>query len=401
MIETLRAPKEFEVEIDSGRMKARLKKNLGTFTTTMMDNYALERFQEFAPLNAVDWYTYPELEVMEKQCGDFLLNLYGAHEPAHYSSFSSSGSSEAIFLSLLLLKYHALKSNPNYQGHWHIILSEQAHIAWEKAASCLGIEVRRMDYKSDLLPTLTQQLELATLGVVGTLGTTTDLQLEPIHLINSALSAYHQQSHHFVPIHVDAASGGFIAPFAFPDLVWDFRLSHVKAMNVSSHKFGGVFPSLGWLLVDESLSRADLGHRNSYLGQSFIRYPIQFSHSAGPLAAQHHLIRTLKQEGYKQRTRELYDYQQALWSALNQMSDIQVFTCAQTPSLPGLIFTLKETSKRSLQDLAMYLKSCGWHLPVYEKSPSNQLVARVVIRYGFNEALLSELVDTLKHYFKN
>src|SRR5690606_36180114 len=135
----------------------------------------------------------------------------------------------------------------------NLILTKSSHVAFISAAKALDVEIQFIPSESNFtgwqLDALFSAINAGTIGVVCTLGAPTTLVMDDIEKIQAVIQKAQSHISHFLPIHVDAASGGFVAPFAFPDYRWDFRLEHVKSINVSSHKFGLVYPSLGWLCV--------------------------------------------------------------------------------------------------------------------------------------------------------
>ncbi len=250
----------------------RTSKNLGTFSTTLMTASAEKVFHHFATINGVDSCAYPELLNIEQTCGTFFLNLFHADNHSQYRYFPTSGSSEALFMSLLFMKNYWQSKNPESSKKPHFIVGSNSHTALHKAALYLDIELRIIPISAHHLnfddSQLRQMLNVNTMGIGCTLGATTTLLFDDIKKIHDILIQYRKDTHMFIPLHVDAASGGFIAPFFHPDMIWDFRLEHVMSINVSSHKFGLVYPSLGWLCVKDEISAEKFAHESHYLGKS-------------------------------------------------------------------------------------------------------------------------------------
>lgn len=377
---------------NKGNIKKRALKNLGTFSTTTMEAQAEEIFKSYMPVNAVDKSTYPELEEFTHYCGKFLLDLFHAHDIKNYSYYATSGSSEAIFMSLLMMKHHWKIRHSSKNVKPYFVLSQTSHIAFKVAAKALDIELKILDYDENLLENLDQNC----IGLCCTLGNTVTLQMEDVQKINQVLSKFYTQTDHFIPIHVDAASGGFVAPFYYPELIWDFRLCHVKAINVSSHKFGLVYPSLGWLCINNEYSVDDLKHEHSYLGKTFKRMQIQFSHSGSQLAAQYYNICSFGVSGYQEIITGLFQNCHQLLSGMKSLDCFEFITPNHMPAIPGIIF---KSQKKDLNQLSEFLQTQGWHLPIFKlPDPYHQHAARIIVRYGFSQQLINDLLSNLADF---
>lgn len=386
----------------------RSARNLGTFSTTRMDDKAKTIFEKFAPINAVDSIAYPELTQMVNICGQFLLNIFHAKENQNYSTLTTSGSSEAIFLVLLFLKHHWLSHNNHTTTPLNVIVGPMNHVSFNVAAKALNIELRVLPFMKGHYELDNHSIENIiddkTIGICCTLGSTMTLFMDDVNSINQVVSDYYQKSGHFIPIHVDAASGGFVAPFYYPNLVWDFNLSHVKSINVSSHKFGLVYPSLGWLCIAGEYCIKELMHENSYLGRTFKRYPLQFSHSASQVAAQCYNIQTLKFEGYQKIIHQLFRSLATLHQGMVALDKFHFITPNHLPAVPGTVFTLNDDrDNQTLERLTNYLRERNWHLPTF-KSPylaGEQKCARIVVKQGLSDELINEFLNDLSDFFSN
>ncbi|MBN9287044.1 MAG: aminotransferase class V-fold PLP-dependent enzyme [Gammaproteobacteria bacterium] len=392
--------------LDARNIKMRALKNLGTFSTTCMIKQAEEIFKNYASMNAVDSCAYPELEQLVEKCGKFLLKLFQAPDPKQYSFFPTSGSSEAIFLSLLLMKHHWLSKRKS-EGKPNFIIGPTSHVAFFSAAKSLDIDIRILPFHQNSFiydeTKIYNIIDTNTIGLCCTLGATSTLVMDNVENINKVLSEYYQSAGHFIPIHVDAASGGFIAPFYYPHLNWNFSLTHVKAINVSSHKFGLVYPSLGWLFMDNAYCLSELAHESSYLGKTFKRFPLQFSHSAAQIAAQYYNIEHLGENGYQHITQKLYQNLNLLVSKMKALERFHFITPNDLPCVPGVIFNLSRGNQQQIIQLRDFLSERGWHLPIFESvySSDNLPAARIMVRYGFNETLINELIHDLNAFFNS
>jgi glutamate decarboxylase len=371
----------------------RAAKNLGTFSTTCMQGDALKVFNQYAALNAVDSAAYPEMTHITSQCGEFLLSLFNADERGNYHYFPTSGSSEAVFVSLLLMKHHWQLKNKNIEKP-NIILSPTAHVAFHVAAKSLDIDINLLDYKDTIdVTAIHNYINKNTMALICSMGNTITLQMEEVEKVNALLGRHFKNTGDFIPIHVDAASGGFVAPFFYPQLIWDFRLEHVQAINVSSHKFGLVYPSLGWLCIHNDYYLSDLSHENSYLGKKIKRTVVQFSQPASQLAAQHYNIHTLGFSGYQNIVHELFSKVSLLSEAFKKMDFFNLVTPSSQPAVPGIIFTFKDNKQDKMIELSRYLNQRYWHLPTFELAHlGNKTAARIIVRNGLSEQLIDELV---------
>lgn len=377
----------------------RAAKNLGTFSTTCMQSDALKVFNHYAALNAVDSAAYPEMTHITSQCGDFLLSLFNADDRKNYHYFPTSGSSEAVFISLLLLKHHwQLKNNSSEKPN--IILGPTAHIAFHVAAKSLDIDIHLLDYQDTFNEAaIKDNINKNTMALICSMGNTITLQMEEVEKVNAILVRHFKNTGNFIPIHVDAASGGFVAPFFYPHLIWDFRLAHVQAINVSSHKFGLVYPSLGWLCIHNDYYLSDLSHENSYLGKKIKRTVVQFSHPASQLAAQHYNIHTLGFSGYQNIIHELFSKVSLLCEEIKKMDFFELVTPSSQPAIPGIIFTFKDNKQDKMIELSRYLNQRQWHLPTFELAHlDNKTAARIIVRNGLSEQLIEELVFDINEF---
>lgn len=384
--------------LETYNFPSRALRNLGTFNSHYMTEDAKEIFFHYAGVNAIDNHTYPELEFIKSQCAEFLLTLLHAKDN-DFHHFTTSGSSESILLAMLVLKKQHQQSNSPTNGKANIIIGENSHIAWYKAAKYLDIDLRVAALNpTSLIIDNNQVLTLInenTIGICCTLGAPITLLCDDIFDLNNQLEHHCQMTGQFIPIHVDAASGGFVIPFINPTIKFDFCLTHVFSINISSHKYGLVYPSLGWLFMRETHCLEDLLDESNYLGTFIKRFSIQFSHSAAHLMTQYYYIQTLGTAGYKQIITQLFSHAKQLKQALVHLQKNIQFLETEHASLPGLIFTIKDTNMAAL---SKRLKEKNWYLPVYSLpgTASNVHAARVVMRHGYNDILMNTLATDIE-----
>jgi glutamate decarboxylase len=383
-------------------MLSRSLKNLGTFSTSYMEEQAHNVFTSYALLNGIDTNAYPELEEFSKVCENFIFNMCNVKNKNEFKIFATTGSSEAIVLGMYFLKqywqrllFNGGAKKPN------IILSSHSHITWQRAAELLDIQIKILPMLQDSLiidtKALSTVLDENTIAVCCTVGSPTTLCFDDVKEINRILEQYNLQYNIYVPIHVDAASGGFVLPFVYPEFNWSFNLAHVYSINISSHKYGLIYPSLGWLLMRKIICPDSYAFKQDYLGKTIHTYGIRFSHTAAHLATQHYYIQTKEYAGYKNIINKLFFLVTILKYYLSQIDEILFLYHQTNAQLPGIVFTLN-TSAFSLHQLTNDLRQYGWIVPVYRLPCKNQIiVARIVLRYGMTEEAIQDFIIDLKN----
>ncbi|MCC6498243.1 MAG: glutamate decarboxylase [Propionibacteriaceae bacterium] len=230
------------------------RQNLATFVTTFMDEEADRLFVESADKNMIDKDEYPQTAAIEGRCVSILSNLWNSPAHEHPTGTSTTGSSEAVMLAGLALKWRWRQrrtaaglstDRPN------LVMGINVQVVWEKFCRYWDVDARYAPIEEGRLQLNAEEaLKLCdenTIGVVAILGSTFDGSYEPVKAIADALDALAASGGPDIPVHVDAASGGFIAPFIDPDLEWDFRVPRVRSINASGHKYGLVYPGVGQL----------------------------------------------------------------------------------------------------------------------------------------------------------
>ncbi|HEX3946065.1 MAG TPA: glutamate decarboxylase, partial [Acidimicrobiales bacterium] len=266
--------------------------NLATFVTTWMDDEADRLMTETANKNAIDWDEYPQTVELQDRCVNMLARLYRAGEQHQSVGTATVGSSEAIHLAGLAMKWRWRKAREaagRPADRPNIVMGANVQVCWEKFARYFDVEPRYVPLTDQrFVIGVDEAMALVdenTIGVVGILGSTYTGEYEPIAALNEAL----EQSEWDAPIHVDAASGGFVAPFVNPTLEWDFRLSRVRSVNVSGHKYGLVYPGVGWVIWREQEDLPEeLIFTVDYLGGSHANFGLNFSRGAAQIVAQYY-----------------------------------------------------------------------------------------------------------------
>jgi glutamate decarboxylase len=383
--------------------------NLATFVTTYMDDEADRLMSETYNKNAIDWDEYPQTVALQDRCVNMLSRLFGSAE--HHSGVGTAtvGSSEAIHLAGLAMKFRwraarakAKKSvdTPN------IVMGANVQVCWEKFARYFDVEPRYVD----LTPTrfiigVDEAMALVdenTIGVVGILGSTYTGQYEPIAELDAALGLLGQEKGWDVPIHVDAASGGFVAPFLTPELQWDFRLERVRSINVSGHKYGLVYPGVGWVLWKEQEDLPqELIFEVDYLGGSHANFGLNFSRGASQIVAQYYNLIRLGRQGYREIMLALSETARWLAASLAQLDGVHLI--ASGTDLPLVCFQLSDDLGFDVFALSDRLRTHGWVVPAYRMAPKADSVSvlRIVVREGLSrdmaDALLADIVTAMDH----
>jgi glutamate decarboxylase len=400
-----------EVVRDELILDGNARLNLATFVTTWMEPAAVELITETLQKNMIDKDEYPQTAELERRCVNMLANLWHGSAANGATGCSTTGSSEAAMLGGLALKWRwraARRAAGQPADRPNLVMGSNVQVCWEKFCRYWDVEPR-------LVPITRERLHLGaaeavaacdenTIGVVAVLGSTYDGSYEPVAEIAAALDAYQQRTGVDVPIHVDAASGGFVAPFIQPELVWDFRLPRVRSINTSGHKYGLVFPGVGWVVWRDAESLPeDLVFRVNYLGGEMPTFALNFSRPGAQVVAQYYNFLRLGFSGYERVQRACHDVARHLSGEIAKLPPFELLSDGS--ELPVFAFTLRpEVVNYTVFDISTRLRTRGWLVPAYTLSADLEdlAVLRIVVRNGFSRDLadlllaeLREVVDTL------
>ena len=283
--------------------------NLATFVGTWMEPEARRLMEECADKNIIDKDEYPQTAELEERCLRILADLWHAPDPLAAVGTSTTGSSEGCMLGGLVLKWRWRQrrlAEGLDAGRPNLVMGANTQICWDKFCTYFDVEPRLVPLEADRLHLSAEEAvrrcDANTIGVVGIVGSTFDGSYEPIDGIARALDALQQRTGLDIPIHVDGASGGFVAPFNAPEWAWDFRLPRVVSINTSGHKYGGVLPGVGWVLWrDRELLPEELRFSVNYLGGCLPTVGMNFSRSAAQVVGQYFNFVHLGREGYQER----------------------------------------------------------------------------------------------------
>jgi len=374
-------------------------RNLATFVTTWMEPEAQRIVSENLHRNFIDHAEYPISAEIEQRCIRMLADLYNAS--GETTGCRTQGSSEAIMLGALSLKWK-WKERQEKAGRPvdkpNLVFGGDVHVVWEKFCRYFDVEPRIVRLREDKYVIGPEDVEPHvdenTIGVAAVLGTTFTGHADDITGINDLLIRIRDEKGIDVPLHVDAASGGFVWPFLYPHSEWDFRLEQVRSINVSGHKFGLVYPGIGWLVFREKADLAeDLVFYENYLGKTDATFTLNFSTGASMVLAQYYNFVRLGHEGYSVVMRAMEENAKALAKRLEDNGNFDLIG-ADEEQLPLVAFKLAGGHDYDEFDVSWQLSAeRGWMLPAYTMPPDAQEVK--VMRALVKETLGRQQVDRL------
>jgi glutamate decarboxylase len=354
----------------------------------------------------IDKDEYPQMAELESRCVHMLADLWNSPSAALAMGCSTTGSSEAAMLGGLAMKFRWRRKRERvakFTGRPNLI-GGPVQVCWHKFARYFDIELREVPCEGRRLMLSPEEVikrcDENTIGVVATLGLTYTLRYEPVQAVSIALDDLEEQTGLDIPIHVDAASGGFVAPFIHRPLVWDFRLPRVKSINASGHKFGLSPLGCGWAVwrEPEDLSE-ELIFRVKYLGGNLPTFALNFSRPGGQIAAQYYNFIRLGRDGYTKIAKGCAEV--GAWFA-DQVAELGMFDLVYDGrgGVPGCVWTISEEGDPgfTLYDLADRLRVKGWQVPAYPmpRNRGDLVVQRVLARLGLSRNLADLLLDDLR-----
>jgi len=378
--------------------------NVATFVTTFMDEQADRLFAETTDKNMIDKDEYPQTAEIEGRCVRMLSELWGSPDHENATGTSTTGSSEAVMLGGLALKWkwrqrrEALGQSTDRPN---LVMGINVQVVWEKFCRYWDVEPRYAPIEEGRLQLNAEEaLKLCdehTIGVVAILGSTFDGSYEPVLEISQALDDLAQSGGPDIPIHVDAASGGFIAPFIDPELEWDFRVPRVRSINASGHKYGLVYPGVGWVIwrTPEDLPEELVFHVN-YLGGDMPTFALNFSRPGSQVIAQYYNFIRLGREGYREIQQACRDTATYLSGRISELGPYELLSDGS--QLPVFFFRLKaDVTNYTVYEVSAKMRERGWQVPAYTLPASLEAVSglRVVIRNGFGHDLADLFFDDL------
>lgn len=380
--------------------------NLATFCQTYMEPEAIALMSETLEKNMIDKSEYPRTAELENRCVNMIADLWHAKESEKYIGTSTIGSSEACMLGGMAMKFawrkRAEKLGVDTQAKKpNLIISSGYQVCWEKFCVYWDVELREIPMTEDHLSLDAEKaieaIDEYTIGIVGILGITYTGQYDDIKYLDQLVENYNQQTEHKVPVHVDAASGGLYAPFVEPELVWDFQLKNVISINTSGHKYGLVYPGVGWVVWrDEKYLPKELVFNVSYLGGEMPTMAINFSHSASQMIGQYYNFVRFGFEGYQSIHQRTHDVAIYLAKEIETSQHFELIN--DGTQLPLVCYKLKnENQKWTLYDLSDRLLMKGWQVPSYPlpKNLDKQVIQRIVVRSDFGMNMAHDFIEDL------
>jgi glutamate decarboxylase len=384
--------------------------NLATFVTTWMDPEAERLMAETFDKNMIDKDEYPATAAIESRCVAMVADLFHAEDlrdddASSAIGASTIGSSEAVMLAGLALKWRWKERLEKAGKKWrkrtpNLVMGANVQVVWEKFCRYFEVEPRYLPMAEDRFVITPGQVVEAvdedTIGVVGILGTTYTGELEPIAEICAALDKLQKKTGLDVPVHVDAASGGFVVPFLDPDLKWDFRLTRVVSINVSGHKYGLTYPGMGFVVWRNAEQLPEeLVFKVNYLGGDMPTFTLNFSRPGNQVVGQYYNFLRLGRAGYTHVMQTLSATARWFSDQLEKSRHFDVI--ADGSKIPVVAFKLSGDFGYTEFDVSAALRSYGWQVPAYTMPDGAQDVSvlRVVVREGFSADLARSLWEDL------
>jgi glutamate decarboxylase len=377
--------------------------NMATFVTTWMEPEADRLMAEAFDKNMIDKDEYPQTAEIERRCVNMVAHLFNAPESGDAVGTSTIGSSEAVMLAGMALKWRwrarrVAAGQPTDRPN--LVLGSNVQVVWEKFCRYWDVEARYIPMTHGRYvigpEEAVERIDENTIGVVAILGTTYTGEFEPIQDIHDAVVAHNEATGLQVPVHVDAASGGFVAPFLHPDLPWDFRLPMVRSINVSGHKYGLTYPGVGFVVWRGAEDLPDdLVFHVNYLGGDMPTFTLNFSRPGNQVVGQYYNFIRLGRSGYRKVMGSLRDLAVHTSTRIAALGPFELVS--DGTSIPVFAFVLKEPVPYTVFDVSERLRTGGWQVPAYTmpEATTDVAVMRVVVREGFSYDLADALVDAL------
>lgn len=388
----------YEIVHDELMLDGVSRMNLATFCTTWVDDQARRLMNESLDKNIVDKDEYPQTAELEQRCVHMVADLWHAPDPTGTLGTSTTGSSEAAMLGGLAAKFRWRKKGgkgvPNF-------VCGPVQVCWEKFARYFDVEIRQIPLRGDQLTMhpddIAAHVDENTIMVVPTFGQTFTGLFEDVAGISKALDDIQAKTGLDIPIHVDAASGGFLAPFCAPDVVWDFRLLRVKSINASGHKTGLAPLGAGWAIWREARDLPeDLIFDVDYLGGSMATFNLNFSRPGSQVITQYYDFIRLGRTGYTRVQEQIYRVSQHLAAGLKAMGYFEMIHDGDPRrGITAVSWRLTDSgSGFNLYDLSDRLRTRGWLIAAYPlpADREDESIMRAVLRHGFSVDMIDLLL---------
>ncbi|MBB2342476.1 glutamate decarboxylase, partial [Escherichia sp. 93.0750] len=405
----------FQIINDELFLDGNARQNLATFCQTWDDENVHKLMDLSINKNWIDKEEYPQSAAIDLRCVNMVADLWHAPAPKNGQAVGTNtiGSSEACMLGGMAMKWRWRKrmeaaGKPTDKPN---LVCGPVQICWHKFARYWDVELREIPMRPGQLfmdpKRMIEACDENTIGVVPTFGVTYTGNYEFPQPLHDALDKFQADTGIDIDMHIDAASGGFLAPFVAPDIVWDFRLPRVKSISASGHKFGLAPLGCGWVIWrDEEALPKELVFNVDYLGGQIGTFAINFSRPAGQVIAQYYEFLRLGREGYTKVQNASYQVATYLADEIAKLGPYE-FICTGRPDegIPAVCFKLKdgEDPGYTLYDLSERLRLRGWQVPAFTLGgeATDIVVMRIMCRRGFEmdfaELLLEDYKASLKY----
>jgi glutamate decarboxylase len=378
------------------------EKNLATFVTTWMGPDVTELIGQNLHRNFIDHAEYPQTAEIEQRCIRMLADLF--HAPGETTGARTQGSSEAIMLGALAMKWKwraRREAADKDTDKPNLIFGGDVHVVWEKFCRYFDVEPRIVPLQEDKLvigpEDVEPQIDENTIGVAAVLGTTFTGHADDITGINDLLVRIKEEKGFDIPLHVDGASGAFVWPFVYPDSKWDFQLEQVQSINASGHKFGLVYPGIGWLIFRSRDSLPDdLVFYEDYLGKRDATFTLNFSTGSAMVLAQYFNFIRFGRSGYAYLMGLMKENAEKLAKAITDTGPFE--PVGEGEQLPLVAFRLTGDQPYDEFDVASQLAAMrGWMVPAYHLPPDADQVKlmRALVKLTLGNSLAEKLADDL------
>jgi glutamate decarboxylase len=394
----------YQIIHDELMLDGNARMNLATFVTTWMEPQAQRLMAECFDKNMIDKDEYPQTAELEMRCVSMLSKLWHAPDAEQATGCSTTGSSEAAMLGGLALKRRwqkrrAAEGKPADKPN--LVMGINVQVCWEKFANYWDCEMRLVPMEGERFHLSAEEAvklcDENTIGVIAILGSTFDGSYEPVNEICAALDDLQERTGLDVPVHVDGASGAFIASFVDPDLEWDFRLDRVASINASGHKYGLVYPGVGWIVWrDADALPDDLIFWVNYLGDNMPTFALNFSRPGSQVVAQYYNLLRLGFDGYRRVQGYAREVATSLSERIAKVGPFRLLTNGD--ELPVFAFTLEDGIENfTVFDVSNALRERGWLVPAYTfpKNRTDLAALRVVVRQGFGHDMADLLISDI------
>ena len=395
----------YELIHDELMLDGNARLNLATFVTTWMEPQAEKLMVEAFDKNMIDKDEYPQTAELERRCVNMLSRLWNSPSIDSATGCSTTGSSEACMLGGLALKrrwQHRRRAAGKSADRPNMVMGINVQVCWEKFCNYWEVEPRYVPMEGNRFHLNGEEAvklcDENTIGVVAILGSTFDGSYEPVQEISDALDGLQERTGLDIPIHVDGASGAMIAPFLDPDVVWDFRLERVVSINTSGHKYGRVYPGVGWAIWrDPAALPEELIFRVNYLGGDMPTFALNFSRPGAQIVAQYYNFLRLGFEGYRRVQQACRDLAIYVSDGVAKLGPFELIT--DGTELPVFAFKLRdEVDRYSVFDVSRGLRERGWQVPAYTFPENREDLAalRIVVRNGYSKDPADIFLDDLE-----